>query len=92
MSSQEGLPNSSLAYYYALTHYRLGSSKAIQALIEGNGSIMSRDQTSETSMFLVKWTDGATGETSKTKVPESELSVSCSKQLDQFLLNEEKAQ
>lgn len=43
-------------------------------------------------MFLVKWTDGATGETSETKVPESELSVSCSKQLDQFLLNEEKAQ
>ncbi|KAH7217119.1 hypothetical protein BKA60DRAFT_541499 [Fusarium oxysporum] len=69
-----------------------GNPKAIQALLEGNGSILSRDQTSETSMFLVKWIDGTTGETSRAKVPEGELRTSCSKQLDQCFLNERKTQ
>jgi hypothetical protein len=64
---------------------------AIQALLEGNGYIMSRDQTSETLVFLVKWIGGTTGETSQAKVPECELRTSCSAQLDQYLLNEGKA-
>ncbi|KAF5722902.1 hypothetical protein FMUND_2258 [Fusarium mundagurra] len=69
-----------------------GTSKAVEALLEGNGSIMSKDQTSETSVFPVKWIDKETGESTRAKVPESELRASCSKQLDQYLLNEEKAQ
>lgn len=80
------------AYYHALAYHRLGNPKPIQALLEGNGPILSRDQTSETSMFLVKWIDGTTGETSRAKVPEGELRTSSSKQLDQCFLNERKTQ
>ncbi|KAF5251732.1 hypothetical protein FANTH_3342 [Fusarium anthophilum] len=69
-----------------------GTSKAIQALLEGNGSIMSKDKTSETSVFLVKWIDKATGDSSRAHVPESELRTSCPKKLDQYLLKEDKAQ
>ncbi|KAJ0147951.1 Uncharacterized protein HZ326_9470 [Fusarium oxysporum f. sp. albedinis] len=67
------------------------NTKEIQALLEGNGAIMSRDQISETLVFLVKWIDGITGEAGQATVPECELRASCSTQLDQYLLSEGKA-
>ncbi|EXA36487.1 hypothetical protein FOQG_11217 [Fusarium oxysporum f. sp. raphani 54005] len=69
------------------------NTKAIQALRTGQRSIISSDQQApESSMFVVQWIDKPAGNRNQAKVPECELRISCSAQLDEYLHKEGKAQ